>query len=220
MSSQGPTPESNSLQDYLESSEIIDWHTPDIRLLADVLVAGACSDVDKAKRLYEWVRDEIPHSADAGNEIVTCRASEVLRHRTGICYAKAHLLAAVLRAAGIPAGLCYQVLRYDASSKRLVVHGLNGIYLGSLGRWIRVDARGNKPGMNAQFCVDREQLAFSVDPALGEYTCETVFARPLPGIVQCLTSHRTVTELMADLPSNLEGRRQEITAGLPETKTT
>ena len=46
MTSQGPTPESENLQDYLESSEIIDWHTPDIRLLADVLVAGATSGVE------------------------------------------------------------------------------------------------------------------------------------------------------------------------------
>lgn len=204
MSSQGPRPESENLQDYLESSEIIDWHTPDIRLLADVLVAGARSDVDKAKRLYEWVRDEIPHSADAGHEIVTCRASEVLRNRTAICYPKAHLLAALLRAAGIPAGLCYQVLRYDASSERLVAHGLNGIYLESLGRWIRVDARGNKPGVNSQFCLDREQLAFPVDPALGEFTSETIFARPLSNIVACLTSHDSVTELMANLPDSIE----------------
>jgi transglutaminase-like putative cysteine protease len=211
MRSQGPTPESENLQDYLESGEIIDWHTPDIRLLADVLIVEASSDVDKAKRLCEWVRDEIPHSADAGHEIVTCRASEVLRHRTGICYAKAHLLAALLRAVGIPAGLCYQVLRYDDSSERLVVHGLNGIYLESLGRWMRVDARGNKPGMNAQFCPDREQLAFPVDPALGEFTCATVFAHPLPSIVECLASHGTVAELMASLPNDLECRRQQST---------
>lgn len=204
MSNQGPTPKSKDLREYLESSEIIDWHTPEIRLLTDGLVAGAGSDVDKAKCLYEWVRDEISHSADAGHEIVTWRASEVLRHRTGICYAKAHLLAALLRAAGIPTGLCYQVLRYDASSERLVVHGLNGIYLESLRQWIRVDARGNKPGVNAQFCVEREQLAFPVNPVLGEFTSETIFARPLSGIVECLTSHGTVTGLMAHLPQSID----------------
>lgn len=204
MTYDGPTPESPDLQDYLEATEIIDWKSPEIRLLADVLVAGSASDVEKAKRLYEWVRDEIPHSADAGHETVTCRASEVLRHRTGICYAKAHLLAALLRAVGVPAGLCYQVLRYDDSSERLVVHGLNGIYLESLGRWIRVDARGNKPGVNAQFCVEREQLAFPVDPTLGEFTSETIFARPLSGIVECLASHGTVTGLMAHLPISID----------------
>jgi len=42
-------------------------------------------------------------------DVVTCSASEVLREGTGICFAKSHLLAALLRAVGIPAGLCYQV---------------------------------------------------------------------------------------------------------------
>ncbi len=105
---------------------------------------------------------------------------------------------------GIPAGMCYQVLRYDESSDRLVLHGLNSVYLASLGRWIRVDARGNKDGVNAQFSVDREQLAFPVDPALGESTCDTVFVRPLPSVVDCLTSSATVTELMANLPQSVD----------------
>lgn len=195
-----PIPESQNLRDYLESSEAIDWRTPEIRRLAGGLIAGAACEAEKAERLYAWVRDEIPHSADAGHQTVTCRASEVLRHRTGICHAKAHLLAALLRAVEIPAGLCYQVLRDDASPQRFVVHGLNGIYLASLARWIRADARGNKPGVNAQFCTDREQLGFPVNPTLGELTCQTIFARPLPKILECLASHRTVTELVANLP--------------------
>lgn len=199
-----PIPESRNLQDYLECTEIIDWRTYNVRLLADVLVAGASSDVEKAKCLYEWVRDEISHSADAGHETVTCRASEVLRHRTGICYAKAQLLAALLRAVGIPSGFCYQVLCNDPWSDSLVVHGLNGIYLETLGHWIRVDARGNKAGVDAQFRLDREQLAFPADPASGEFTCETVFAWPLPSVVRCLTLHRTVSELMENLPDSID----------------
>ena len=76
-----PTPESPDLRVYLDCTDILDWQTPEVQSLADVLVAGAPSDVEKAKRLYEWVRDEIPHSGDAGHETVTCRASEVLRQR-------------------------------------------------------------------------------------------------------------------------------------------
>ncbi|MHB0958908.1 MAG: transglutaminase-like domain-containing protein [Pirellulaceae bacterium] len=204
VTSSPPTPESSDLRVYLDDTDILDWRTPEVRVLADVLVARESSEVDKAKRLYEWVRDEIPHSGDASHETVTCRASEVLRHRTGICYAKAHLLSAMLRSVGIPCGLCYQLLRDEPTSERLVVHGLNGIYLESLGRWVRVDPRGNKPGVNAQFSWEHEQLAFVVNPALGEFTCETVFARPLPVIVQCLTSHENVTELLANLPSSID----------------
>ena len=198
-----PSPGVGDLRDYLESTEIIDWRTPEVRGLADTLTIEASTDVEKAKRLYEWVRDAIPHSADAGHETVTCRASDVLRHRTGICFAKAHLLTALLRAAGVPSGLCYQVLRYDPSSERLVVHGLNGVYLPSLDRWIRLDPRGNKPGVDAQFSLGSERLAFPVDSSLGEFTCETIFRHPLPHIVECLKSHETVTELIRNLPSSI-----------------
>ncbi len=204
VTSRQPIPDCNELQAYLECTDIIDWRTPEVRFMADVLTAGTTSDADKAKLLYEWVRDEVAHSADAGHETVTCRASEVLRHKTGICYAKAHLLSAMLRAVGIPSGLCYQVLRDGPPSERLVVHGLNGIYLESLGRWLRVDPRGNKSGVESQFSVDHEQLAFTVDPAQGEFTCQTVFARPVPVVVKCLTLHCSVTELMAHLPGSLD----------------
>jgi transglutaminase-like putative cysteine protease len=204
MPSNQPIPESTNVADYLGYSQIIDWDLPEVVSLASSLAAGFDTDAAKAKRLYEWVRDEVSHSADAGQKTVTCRASEVLRHRTGICYAKAHLLTAMLRAAGIPSGFCYQLLRYDDSSERLVIHGLNAVFLESLGRWIRVDSRGNKAGVNAQFRLDCEQLAFSVNPALGELACDTIFANPPQAIVKCLTTFATVTELMANLPNSID----------------
>jgi transglutaminase-like putative cysteine protease len=90
-------PETPDLDRYLEASEVVDWHSPEIVALAHALTDGLETDVEQAMRLFDWVRDEIPHSKDAGHEVVTCRASDVLRHRTGICYAKSHLLAALLR---------------------------------------------------------------------------------------------------------------------------
>jgi hypothetical protein len=64
-------PETVNLEDYLQSSEIIDWHTPEVASQAQSLIAGLESDIDKAKRLYQWVRDEIAHSVDAGHQIVS-----------------------------------------------------------------------------------------------------------------------------------------------------
>ena len=57
---------------------------------------------------FEWVRDSIGHSYDVSDPRITLSATEVLEHRVGLCYAKSHLLAALLRAEGIPTGLCYQ----------------------------------------------------------------------------------------------------------------
>jgi hypothetical protein len=65
-------------------------------------------------------------------------------------------------------------------------------------------ARGNKSGVNAQFSLEHEQLAFIVNPTLGEFTCETVVARPLPVVVKCLMSQQNVSELLANLPSSID----------------
>nr|WP_269749949.1 transglutaminase family protein [Polyangium fumosum] len=78
---------------------------------------------------------------------LTCTASEVLRHRTGFCYAKSHLLAALLRANGLPAGFCYQRLAHGSG---YCLHGFNAVELPGIG-WYRIDARGNKPGIDAAF---------------------------------------------------------------------
>lgn len=49
-------------------------------------------------------------STDCKLSRITCIASDVLRHKTGYCYAKSHSLAALLRANGIPTGLCCKIL--------------------------------------------------------------------------------------------------------------
>lgn len=66
--------------------------------------------VDYIKRKYSFVCDEITHSWDAGETIVSIPASDVLKNGTGICWTKSCLLAALLRANHIPAGISYQRL--------------------------------------------------------------------------------------------------------------
>lgn len=197
-------PESDELSDYLLSDPIIDWQTPAVREKALELTASLSDEVDKARCLYEWVRDAISHSDDADIDIVTCTASEVLQHGTGICFAKSHLLAALLRAVNIPAGFCYQVLRRDPpSDNEPVLHGFNAIYLASLDQWIRVDARGNTNGINARFDLKKEQLAFAMDPAADEFIYETIFAAPVGSVVERLRMYKSRRELWFDLPESL-----------------
>lgn len=194
-------PESINLNDYLVSDAIVDWQTPDVREKALELTRSLSDEIDKTRCLYEWVRDTIPHSNDAGLDVVTCTASEVLRHGTGTCFSKSHLLAALLRAVNIPAGFCYQVLRLDPPvNNELVLHGLNGIYFASLGKWIRLDARGNTKGVNAQFSVDTEHLAFAMEPAAGEFLYETIFVAPVSNVVDRLNKYASRRELWLDLP--------------------
>lgn len=197
-------PESDDINDYLAADAIIDWQTPAVGQKALELTASLTDEIAKARCLYEWVRDTITHSADAGHEVVTCAASKVLQLGTGICFAKSHLLAALLRAVGIPAGFCYQVLRMDPPvDDEPVLHGLNALYLAALGRWILVDARGNTNGINAQFSTVKEQLAFAMDPAADEFIYEAIFAAPVPVVVERLRMYRTRSELWLDLPQSL-----------------
>jgi transglutaminase-like putative cysteine protease len=128
----------------------------------------------------------------------------VLHHGTGICFAKSHLLAALLRAVEIPAGFCYQVLRLDPPvDNEPVLHGFNALYLATIDRWLRVDARGNTNGINAQFNVEKEQLAFAMDPSADEFIYETIFAAPVSSVVSRLKMYMTRRELWENLPQSL-----------------
>jgi transglutaminase-like putative cysteine protease len=141
---------------YLQTSDMIDWQNPAIVELAKTLAWGQPDPIAIARSCFEWVRDEIRHSYDYQMNPVTCRASDVLRYKTGYCYAKSHLLAALLRANGIPAGLCYQRLSLDDTGAPYCLHGLNAVYLPEIG-WYRMDARGNRSGVDAQFTPPIEQ---------------------------------------------------------------
>ncbi len=197
-------PESDDLNEYLVSDAVVDWQTPAVLQKALELTQSLSDEVAKARCLYEWVRDCIPHSDDAELDNVTCTASEVLFHGTGICFAKSHLLAALLRAVNIPAGFCYQVLRLNPPDDNdYVLHGFNAIYLATLGKWIRVDARGNTNGINAQFSIKKEQLAFAMDPLADEFIYEAIFAAPVSSVVNRLKMYETRSELWQDLPQSL-----------------
>ena len=195
--------QSPHLKDYLKASSVVDSEHPAIIAKADELLDELQSDVIKARTLFEWVRDEIPHSWYIRAGIVTCTASDVLDLGTGICYAKSHLLAALLRASGIPAGFCYQALCRDAPYEGYCLHGLNALYLGSLDRWIRVDSRGNTNGVDAQFNVEEEQLAFPVREHLGEVDYEEIFVDPLTEVVDVLTDYDDLDEMWQHLPGPL-----------------
>jgi transglutaminase-like putative cysteine protease len=88
--------QSENLKDYLKITPIIDWDKPEIIKQTNTVIQDLEHDIDKARALFEWVRDTIPHSRDIGSDVVTCSASEVLNRGTGICFAKSHLLAAML----------------------------------------------------------------------------------------------------------------------------
>lgn len=183
---------------YLASSSSIDWDSPPVRAQAALLAEGANDDEALARRCFEFVRDQIRHSWDHRCGPVTLRASEVLAHRSGYCFAKSHLLAALLRANGIPAALCYQRLSLDGAGAPYCLHGLNAVFLPAHG-WYRIDARGNKPGIDARFAPPHEHLAFPI-VAGAECDIEGLFAEPLPVVIDALSRHSTIEQVYQNLP--------------------
>jgi transglutaminase-like putative cysteine protease len=188
----------NTSKHYLANSEYIDWQHPLVSAKVLELAKNCPNDEAVAKRCFEFVRDSIKHSWDYRLNPVTCKASDVLIHNTGYCYAKSHLLAALLRANAIPAGLCYQRLTIANDAPHYCLHGLNAVYLKQYD-WYRMDARGNKAGVNAEFCPPLEKLAFPiVDPLERDFP--EIWAEPLPIVVTALTQYKTVEKVIENLP--------------------
>ncbi|MFG2792525.1 transglutaminase domain-containing protein [Streptomyces sp. NPDC048419] len=180
---------------YLAADEVIDHDHPLVRKTAAELARNASDSYAYARMAFEYVRDTIPHSQDSGDLRVTWRASDVLEQRTGVCYAKAHALAALLRAEDIPTALCYQ--KFD------VLHGLVAVRFN--GAWHRQDPRGNKPGVDAQFSLESEQLAFTPDPESDELDHPILYAGPHPAVLNALRAARDREHLWQTLPSGFRG---------------
>ena len=129
---------------------------------------------------------------------MTCKASDVLKHGTGCCYAKSHLLAVLLRANGIPAGLCYQRLTISNDRRPFCLHGRNAVYLEDHG-WYRIDARGNKKGVSAEFCPPIERLAFPIISD-GEADLPEIWAKPILPVLEVLQTKSSYKEAADNLP--------------------
>ena|SRR5579883_2283153 len=193
------------IDSYLPPSELVDFRHP---LMLDYLQSysrGTKSEEEIVRETFEFVRDEVAHSWDIQSDRITAKASDVLMYREGICYAKSHLLTALLRGMGIPSGFCYQkLLLFEDPADGYAVHGLTTVYLQDCRKWIRLDARGNKPGVDAQFSVDDEKLAFPVRRDLGEIDYLVNHAEPHPKVVEALTSHQIARDMYrCGLPAEL-----------------
>jgi transglutaminase-like putative cysteine protease len=194
--------ESSLLENYLCEDEIMDYSHPLVQEIICQLHTVLDPETERVRRTFEFVRDSIHHSWDTGSPHITCKASEVLSYREGLCYAKSHLLAALLRAQRIPTGFCYQrVTLGETAEMGYVLHGLNAVYLSSAARWVRLDARGNKLGIQAEFSIEEERIAYVVRPELGEIDYPTIYAHPHPKVVKALQGH--VDGLHLSLPDQL-----------------
>jgi len=175
------------LLEFLQEDEFIDFSAPVIANKAIELFRGVNDDLAKVQAAYVFVRDEIPHSFDVCSDVITAKASDVLKHKTGICHAKSNLLAALLRSQNIPAGFCFQrVTLGDDDSNGYVVHCFNAIFLNN--QWVQMDVRGS---------------AFACRPQYDEYFWPGAFANPHYETMQVLEQAKCLQDVLDNLPDTI-----------------
>jgi len=160
-------------EEYLIPTEFIDSESPSIQAFAQQAVAGATTPREKAVRLYYAVRDGIyydPYRIEPSRN--SFKASTILRQGHGYCVAKAVVMAAVLRAQGIPCKLHFADVRNHLTTERLkkmmqtdtfYYHGYNDIWLDD--RWVKVT-----PTFNLSLCEK-----FKVKPLDWDGVTDAVF---------------------------------------------
>ncbi|HSO25554.1 MAG TPA: transglutaminase-like domain-containing protein [Methanobacteriaceae archaeon] len=191
-------PEKDDITDYLSYSHVIDYDNKLIQKKAKSLTKGISGDIEKARIIYEFVRDEIHHSSDINSKKVTYQASDVLFKGHGLCFAKSHLLAALLRCEKIPTGFCYQKLSISTGK---ILHGLNGVFIDE--KWVRLDARGNNAVINAQFSLNKEKLAYTPHKEMGDVNYPYIYSEPCPKIIKILQNYSTLDEVINHIVASL-----------------
>ncbi len=187
------------MEEYLIETPSIDYMNFHIQEMVQELKNQSDDNLDYIKRCYIFVRDEILHSWDIKIEVVSRTASDVLKNKTGICWTKSCLLAALLRANQIPSGISYQLLtRADDDSEGYMIHALNTVYLKDFNKWIRLDARGNKENINAYFSLDEEHLAYTVRSEMGEIDYHDNHADLDDRLVNILMESESIKEITTD----------------------
>lgn len=194
--------ESSEIEDYLkELPPVIQFNIPSIQKEIKYIEKQSSSLMERAKLAFEFARDEIQHSFDTKSKLITISSEEVLEKKEGICFAKSHLLASLLRGMGIPTGFCYQrVLREGKTvDSGYALHGLNAVYFEDIG-WFRIDPRGNKLGIDSQFTWKKEQLAYPIRKELGEIDYPDVFTEPLKSVIKSMEESADCDALFYNRP--------------------
>jgi transglutaminase-like putative cysteine protease len=140
-----------SFEAYRLPGDLIDSQHPIIVAYAR-RVAGDGSDREKALRLYYAVRDELRYDPyNTPMKRGAYRASTTVATGHGYCVNKAGVMAAVCRAAGIPARLGYADVRNHMTTKRLselmgsdvfYYHGYTDVWLD--GHWVKATPAFNR----------------------------------------------------------------------------
>lgn len=142
--------------EYLAATAFFDYDKPALRARIEAALGDASTEVEKAVRLYYWVRDGWrydPFSIRLTTQAHT--ASALLDMEGAYCVPKAVLLVAAARAAGIPAALgLSDVSNHMTSEKLKRWMGGNTVFVNHGYALLHVDGRWVKaaPAFNLDMC--------------------------------------------------------------------
>jgi transglutaminase-like putative cysteine protease len=180
----------------LASTAFIDSDHPAVEAVASRVTDGADREVERARRLFAAVRDEIRYDPyGLPTEPEDYRASAVLAAGSGFCVPKSVLLAAAARSAGIPSRLGFADVRNHLQSDRLreqmgtdvfVYHGYTALFV--RGRWLKASS-----AFNAELCA-----RFGLAPLEFDGTADALL-HPFSGdgskYMEYITDHGTFDDL-------------------------
>ena len=118
-------------QDYLKPTSFCQSDDPEIRKTAEDIIKGEKNSWKAAKRIAEWVRQEMTPNYDVG----FADAREILRNREGDCSEHTVITVALSRAAGIPARAAVGIM---SAQEIFAYHMWPEVYVG---RWISLDSK-------------------------------------------------------------------------------
>lgn len=155
-----------SIEDYLKPTATIDSDDELVREQAQALTRGAGDSAVRAKNLFYWVRDKIKYHPLVPIEMFEhYLASQTLKRGEGFCVEKAAVLAALARAAGIPARLHFADIRnYLVSPSILEVmetnlfsyHGYTELYVEE--KWVKAT-----PAFDLKVCCEHRIIPVEFD---------------------------------------------------------
>lgn len=163
-------------EDYLAPADFVDSNSPEVREFVAAALEGLAADAparDKAICLFEAVRDRLrydPYKISLAPD--DYRASAIAKAETAYCVPKAILLAACLRAAGIPAALGFADVRNHLNTAKL--SELMGtdlfIYHGYVQLWLGDESYKITPAFNMELCE-----RFGVKPLVFDGASDALF---------------------------------------------
>lgn len=151
---------------YTTASEFVDSNHHDITYLANSLVHSEMNDMEKLSTLHVWVTNNIAYDFQAylRQENILTSASQTLANGKGMCRDYSFLMAALARAAGLPARVVYGETRNTAGWDAQL-HAWNEIMVD--GNWVTVDATWNAGFIqNGAFVAAPSKKFFNPDVTL------------------------------------------------------